>query len=369
MKNQGGTTLPTLKELDESARTTAVACAAGGLLHLLVIRPNNQLLAGHHRIRAAKARKMKHVWASVEPMDDDAAFMELATSNNQGELAPLEIGIHALKAVPKAQGKKNAGLTAYADLVGKSKQTISELRQAAEVAVTCPVDRTSLLDRAQHLAAIHSADRRVWPECVATMLKSEWTAKDTEHWVGKVRDICQTIDGIGPEWEDVFLGRVPVVERFLATKEFSARTVAALGAKAASISDSLSLAPEAAIMGKRRADTSVINAIQYGKLKLVAKLAEMMPREKGGRGKKTPLPTTGVSYQTAATYRKVGDNAGQIDEYWGKIREHNEKLAEMMPRAKVGRKKTRLPLGWPRQFDAAFRFAYTWVQERGPAEK
>jgi hypothetical protein len=33
-------------------------------------------------------------------MDDERAFMELATSNNQGELAPLEIGIHALKAVP-----------------------------------------------------------------------------------------------------------------------------------------------------------------------------------------------------------------------------------------------------------------------------
>ena len=41
-----------------------------------------------------------------------------------------------------------------------------------------------------------------------------------------------------------------------------------------------------------KTDTSVINAIQYGKIKLVAKLAEMMPREKGGRGKKTPLPTT-----------------------------------------------------------------------------
>lgn len=209
--------------------------------HALHVRPvgeRYQLLAGHHRIRAARARGFSHVWAWVEPLDDEKAFMELATSNNQGELAPLEIGIHAIKAVPlgkRGRGNRGDGLTAYAKKLGKDQSRISRHRQAAEVLLSLENHAAphEFLDKADHLSFIHSADRRVWPECVETMLAAGWTAKDTEHWVGKVRDICQTIDGIGEEWEDVFLDRVAVVKRFLATKEFSARTVAALGAKAA----------------------------------------------------------------------------------------------------------------------------------------
>ena len=66
------------------------------------------------------------MWCWVEDLGDDAAFMELVTSNNQGELSPLEIGIHALKAVPKEQGKKGGGLAAYAEKVGKSKVSVGD---------------------------------------------------------------------------------------------------------------------------------------------------------------------------------------------------------------------------------------------------
>ena len=52
--------------------------------------------------------------------------MLLVTSNAQGELTPLEIGLHALKAVPKAKGKKGAGLASYASAVGKTKRSISQ---------------------------------------------------------------------------------------------------------------------------------------------------------------------------------------------------------------------------------------------------
>lgn len=122
--------------------------------------------------------------------------MVLATGNAQGELAPLEIGLHCLKAVPPEQGKKGKGLTAYPKKGGKtqpyvsqvrtaaevvdalhkstcevkalvdkarstvsetpdnplwkSKQTGSQLRQAAEVALTCPAGRTSAIDKSQH---------------------------------------------------------------------------------------------------------------------------------------------------------------------------------------------------------------------------
>jgi len=41
-------------------------------------------------------------------MDDDRAFMMLVLCNAQGELSPLEIGMHALTAVPKRAGEENA---------------------------------------------------------------------------------------------------------------------------------------------------------------------------------------------------------------------------------------------------------------------
>jgi hypothetical protein len=45
-------------------------------------------------------------------MDDDSAFMELILSNAQGELSPLERGIHALGATEK--GKHGKSIAAYA---------------------------------------------------------------------------------------------------------------------------------------------------------------------------------------------------------------------------------------------------------------
>ena len=68
--------------------------------------------------------------------------------------------MHALKAVPKAEGgrgKKGGGLAAYAGFIGKSKQYVGDLRMGAEVAVTCKLELTSLIDKTKHLSEIHSA--------------------------------------------------------------------------------------------------------------------------------------------------------------------------------------------------------------------
>ena len=48
------------------------------------------------------------------------------------------------------------GLAEYARQIGRPKQTISDMVTAARVAENCPVDRTVLLDKTQHLAAIHT---------------------------------------------------------------------------------------------------------------------------------------------------------------------------------------------------------------------
>ena len=64
-------------------------------VHVRPIGDRFQLISGHHRKRAAIKKGFASIWCWVEDMDDAKAFMELVTSNNQGELDPLEIGIHA----------------------------------------------------------------------------------------------------------------------------------------------------------------------------------------------------------------------------------------------------------------------------------
>src|SRR5262249_46083453 len=92
-------------------------------------------------------------------------LMELVTSNNQGELSPLEYGIHALKKVRKADGGrgKKGGLSEYADQVGRKKQSISDYAKAAEVFLVGTENRPDIrtvladpkADRTYHLKALH----------------------------------------------------------------------------------------------------------------------------------------------------------------------------------------------------------------------
>lgn len=198
--------------------------------HAITVRPYGdgyQILSGHHRVEAAKAHGMKEIAAWVKVLDDEAAFMVLATSNSQGELSPLEIGMHALKAVPKSEGGrgKKGGLSEYARMVGKSKDSVSEYRMAAEVAKASG-QTDGLMDRCTHLAAIHSAPSFMWPVLVDLMLSRQWTVADCKHWVGKLAEF-----EFSPRWA-FFLDPIDVLTHFLKSKEFSPRTVASIEAQA-----------------------------------------------------------------------------------------------------------------------------------------
>jgi hypothetical protein len=60
-----------------------------------------------------------------------------ALDNRQGELSPLEIGLHALEVVGKGKrgrGNKGGGLKEYAAQIGKLQPYLTQLVQAAEVA-------------------------------------------------------------------------------------------------------------------------------------------------------------------------------------------------------------------------------------------
>jgi len=75
--------------------------------HAVIVRPVNghyQIIQGHHRTEAATRAGLDAVPCWVRDMDDDEAFMQLALGNAQDALSPLEIGIHALIAVPLSEG-------------------------------------------------------------------------------------------------------------------------------------------------------------------------------------------------------------------------------------------------------------------------
>jgi ParB/RepB/Spo0J family partition protein len=225
-----------------SLRQDVVDAIAAGIEELKAIEPRHaitvrsigddyEIISGHHRHAAAVKSGLDIVPCWVVEMDDDTAYMALATSNNQGELAPLEIGLHALERVGKAtagRGKKG-GLSEYARRLGKSQQYLSQLVSAAEVAQSTS-QLVDLLDKAQHLHCIHAADPLLWPVIVSHMLKG-WKVSDTEHWVGKVKEFQE------PEGCSLWLPLAGIVERFLDTKEFSAQTVRKLAEERNAIMD------------------------------------------------------------------------------------------------------------------------------------
>ena len=183
-----------------------------------------EIISGHHRHAAAVKAGIDGVPCWVVEMDDDAAYMALATSNNQGELAALEIGLHALEAVPLGKGLKGTGLAAYAKKIGKQKQNVSTYRKGAEVyrhvSATCNNDITGCRDKAHHLGCIADEDRReLWPSLVSALLSGGWSVADAEHWVGKVKEFSQ------PKGCSAWLPLAGIVDHFLATKEFSTQTV------------------------------------------------------------------------------------------------------------------------------------------------
>jgi ParB/RepB/Spo0J family partition protein len=156
-------------------------------VHALRVRPIDgglfQIVAGHQRLEAGRRKGLKALPCWVEEMTDEEAYMALVLDNRQGELSPLEIGIHALEVVGKKQGKKGQGLQQYADQIGVSRQYVSQLVQAAEVATTSQVDLRSLTDRCQHLVAIHALPKSLRPEAVQHVLAKGLSVSETEEAV------------------------------------------------------------------------------------------------------------------------------------------------------------------------------------------
>jgi N6-adenosine-specific RNA methylase IME4 len=180
-------------------------------LHVRPFEGEYQLVSGHQRKRAALKAELKEVWAWVEDLTDEEALMRLVTANLQGELSPLEIGLHVLRAVPLTEGGrgKKGGLNQYAKSLGKSHQYISLVRTAALVyrhIETCKLT-CRFLDRATHLAEIHSVPESAWLPLIESLLQSEadanlaWTVERTK---AVVKRLLASLEEVG-EWKASFL--------------------------------------------------------------------------------------------------------------------------------------------------------------------
>ena len=101
---------PRLMVRDDVVESIALQLRESGVFapeHALLVRPVNghyEIISGHHRVEAARRAGLDAVPCWVREMSDEAAHMGLMLANQQGELSPLEIGIHALKAVPLSEG-------------------------------------------------------------------------------------------------------------------------------------------------------------------------------------------------------------------------------------------------------------------------
>jgi ParB/RepB/Spo0J family partition protein len=171
-------------------------------MHAPIVRPLNghyQVISGHTRREAARRADIKTVPCWVEEMSDEEAFMQLVLSNAQGELSPLEIGIHAFKAVPL---QKAGGLTAYAEKIGKDRGYITVLRMAGEVyehSNKKVAQATFLLEKAKHLAAIHALPRACWIEAAQSIY--EMSAADVD---AAVKAAIEAVKTIPEELTDIY---------------------------------------------------------------------------------------------------------------------------------------------------------------------
>jgi ParB-like chromosome segregation protein Spo0J len=199
-------------------------------MHAPIVRPKGdkyEIIAGHQRVEGAKEAGIDQIPCWVQEMSDTKAYMLLVTSNNQGELTPLEIGLHALRAVPKAKGGKGqkGGLSEYSKRIGKNRQDVNLYRQAAEVYQEVKHEEYSscLLKLAFHLSAIQKAHKSVWPTIVSALIKDDWTVAETKDIVADIRELA-----IPASWGSLFLPLEKVVAKMLSNKQFTSDKVAEL---------------------------------------------------------------------------------------------------------------------------------------------
>ncbi len=136
-------------------------------------------------------------WAA-RAITEPSASKRLVTDNAQGELSPLEIGIHALGSVELSEGGagKKGGLREYARQIGKDDRTIRDLKSAANVYQTAGL--TPLFsDKATHLYEVSRAPETTWTLLCDSLQSATLT---TVYDVSKAVRRAKGLESALPSW-------------------------------------------------------------------------------------------------------------------------------------------------------------------------
>jgi len=222
---------PRLQMREDVVERLAAEIALGdyGSEHALLVRPVDggyQIVSGHHRAEAAGRAGLAEVPCWVKDLGDDEAFMQLVLSNTQGELSPLERGVHALG----ASGRWDSGelsLASYAERVGVTGAYIGQIRNAARVLIKIQETKlefsiSDLSDKAKHLYEISKAPSETWLFLVERLLTKGWSVADTASVVEKIRRF--EIPAEHADW----LPLADVVETYLRSDRLTPAAVAKL---------------------------------------------------------------------------------------------------------------------------------------------
>jgi ParB/RepB/Spo0J family partition protein len=175
--------------------------------HALLVRPLDgryQIIAGHQRHEAARRAGLEKVPCWVRDMTDEEAYMALVLDNRQGELTPLEIGIHAFR-MGKGNKWKGPKGKEYADLLGRKPNFVSRAKQAAEVFLVVkesdPVKFQcwNLTDDYMSLYYLSDLPKSLWPGAVEAL--GDLTVAEVEERVRLVNDFLSQ-HGIPDYWQD-----------------------------------------------------------------------------------------------------------------------------------------------------------------------
>lgn len=111
-------------------------------------------------------------------MSDADTYMALALNNAQGELSPLEVGLHA----------KGSGLDQKK--AGVPRTTLQHQWHAAAVYEAVPHVGHDLSERWRHLAEIHAGPEWLRPALVSALVANEWTVEAARKAAQRVKDIA-----------------------------------------------------------------------------------------------------------------------------------------------------------------------------------
>ena len=233
--------------------------------HALTVRRNvagYEILSGHHRHAAALKANLAAVPCWIVEMDDAAAYLELVRSNAQGELTPLERGMHALRS--------GMDVKAYAGSVGRAHSNVVREVYAARVASSVSDIGNDLSDRTSHLAELHAAPSWLWPALVAELVAKGWTVEQARGKVGALKSLPEP-----PPWSDLEAVATAIVTGRMRAGDIERMTQAPAKAK---LSSRLAADLDVALHDKRPASLSAVQAI-------VATFVEMQQdRDRKARG-------------------------------------------------------------------------------------